>query len=102
MEYYEQVFPTFIRGVDFVGYRFFFDYTLLRKSTCKNFLLMNTMKNMLKERWIKMKDYGRVRSTVNPKPMVIDEFSVYGFIKTLLKSVKMLVKKMNSLAMNMT
>jgi len=32
-----QVFPTFIRGVDFVGYRFFFDYTLLRKSTCKNF-----------------------------------------------------------------
>ena len=49
-----------------------------------------------------MKDYGRVRSTVNPKPMVIDEFSVYGFIKTLLKSVKMLVKKMNSLAMNMT
>lgn len=35
------------------------------------------MKNMLKERWIKMKDYGRVRSTVNPKPMVIDEFSVW-------------------------
>ena len=32
-----QVFPTFIRGVDYVGYRFFFDYTLLRKSTCKNF-----------------------------------------------------------------
>ena len=32
-----QVFPTYIRGVDFVGYRFFFDYTLLRKSTCKNF-----------------------------------------------------------------
>lgn len=24
-----------------------------------------------------MKDYGRVRSTVNPKPMVIDEFSVW-------------------------
>ena len=35
------------------------------------------MKNMLKERWIKMKDYGRVRSTVSPKPMVIDEFSVW-------------------------
>jgi hypothetical protein len=32
---------------------------------------------MLKERWIKMKDYGRVRSTINPKPMVIDEFSVW-------------------------
>ena len=29
-----QVFPTFTRGLDFVGYRFFRDYTLLRKSTC--------------------------------------------------------------------
>ena len=24
-----------------------------------------------------MKDYGRVRSTVSPKPMIIDEFSVW-------------------------
>lgn len=32
-----QVFPTAIRGVDFVGYRFFFGYKLLRKSTCKKF-----------------------------------------------------------------
>lgn len=31
-----QVFPTFVRGVDFVGYRTFKDYTLLRKSTCKD------------------------------------------------------------------
>lgn len=28
-----QIFPTFIRGVDFVGYRIFRHYTLLRKST---------------------------------------------------------------------
>lgn len=32
-----QVFPTFVRGVDFVGYRHFGDYVLLRKSTAKNF-----------------------------------------------------------------
>jgi len=32
-----QVFPTDIRGIDFVGYRHFYDYKLLRKSTCKNF-----------------------------------------------------------------
>lgn len=32
-----QIFPTNKRGVDFVGYRFFFDFTLLRKSTCKRF-----------------------------------------------------------------
>lgn len=32
-----QVFPTKVRGIDFVGYRFFGEYTLLRKSTCKTF-----------------------------------------------------------------
>lgn len=31
-----QVFPTYIRGVDFVGYRSFGDFTLLRKGTKKN------------------------------------------------------------------
>lgn len=36
-----QVFPTYKRGVDFLGYRCFGDYILLRKSTCKN------MKNRL-------------------------------------------------------
>lgn len=32
-----QIFPSFIRGIDFVGYRIFKDYTLLRKSTCIEF-----------------------------------------------------------------
>jgi len=32
-----QVFPTFVRGLDFVGYRFFQSYTLLRKTTCQQF-----------------------------------------------------------------
>ncbi|WP_278382331.1 RNA-directed DNA polymerase [Clostridium tyrobutyricum] len=31
-----QVFPTKVRGIDFVGYRYFVDYILLRKSTAKN------------------------------------------------------------------
>lgn len=31
-----QIFPTKVRGVDFVGYRFFGEYTLLRKSTAIN------------------------------------------------------------------
>lgn len=30
-----QIFPSFVRGIDFVGYRIFKDYTLLRKSTCQ-------------------------------------------------------------------
>jgi RNA-directed DNA polymerase len=32
-----QVFPTYVRGIDFVGYRSFLNFALLRKSTCKNF-----------------------------------------------------------------
>ncbi|MDL2301341.1 RNA-directed DNA polymerase [Lachnospiraceae bacterium OttesenSCG-928-D06] len=32
-----QIFPSFIRGIDFVGYRIFKEYTLLRKSTCQEF-----------------------------------------------------------------
>lgn len=32
-----QVFPTEVRGIDFIGYRMFPDYTLLRKSTAKNY-----------------------------------------------------------------
>lgn len=31
-----QIFPSFIRGVDFVGYRIFRNYTLLRKTTCQD------------------------------------------------------------------
>lgn len=32
-----QVFPTGIRGVDYVGYRHFYNFKLLRKSTCKKY-----------------------------------------------------------------
>jgi retron-type reverse transcriptase len=32
-----QIFPTAIRGVDFVGYRHFYGFKLLRKTTAKNF-----------------------------------------------------------------
>jgi len=32
-----QVFPVAVRGIDFLGYRFFHDYTLLRKSTATRF-----------------------------------------------------------------
>ena len=32
-----QVFPTKVRGIDFVGYRHFYKYKLLRKSTCNKY-----------------------------------------------------------------
>lgn len=44
-----QVFPTNIRGVDFVGYRTFVGYTLLRKRTYKRF----------KRRMLTIKKHGR-------------------------------------------
>lgn len=31
-----QVFPTYARGIDYLGYRSFLGYTLLRKSTCQS------------------------------------------------------------------
>lgn len=42
-----QVFPTRIRGLDFIGYRFFDNYILLRKSTCKNLKIKT--RNILKQ-----------------------------------------------------
>lgn len=47
-----QIFPVDARGVDFVGYRFFHGYTLLRKSTCKR------MKAKLKSVDWKVSEYG--------------------------------------------
>jgi len=32
-----QIFPTYVRGIDYVGYRIFLNFSLLRKSTCKQF-----------------------------------------------------------------
>jgi RNA-directed DNA polymerase len=43
-----QVFPTAVRGVDFVGYRTFYSYTLLRKSTKKR--LKRASKKLLSQK----------------------------------------------------
>lgn len=42
-----QVFPTRVRGVDFVGYRHFGDYILLRKSTAKS--MKKKLRKLLKK-----------------------------------------------------
>ena len=42
-----QVFPTAIRGIDFVGYRHFIDYVLLRKTTAKN--MKRKLRKLLKK-----------------------------------------------------
>ena len=55
-----QVFPTRIRGIDFVGYRFFGDYALLRKSTCKKF--KRKMNKISKKEFISYDDYCSINS----------------------------------------
>ncbi|QNM12395.1 reverse transcriptase [Absiella sp. AM27-20] len=52
-----QVFPTNIRGVDFLGYRVFKDFVLLRKSTAKN--LKRKMRSVKR----KIENGGRISYT---------------------------------------
>lgn len=60
-----QVFPTFVRGVDFVGYRTFLNFKLLRKSTCKDFKKKMVMinwkrlfgKSMTHSEWCSVNSY---------------------------------------------
>lgn len=49
-----QIFPSRVRGIDFVGYRHFGDYVLLRKSTSKR--LIRKMRNIMK----KLKNGGKL------------------------------------------
>jgi RNA-directed DNA polymerase len=55
-----QVFPTNIRGVDFLGYRIFKDYTLLRKSTCTR--LKRKMKYLSKKNNLNESDLCSIQS----------------------------------------
>lgn len=55
-----QVFPTYVRGVDFVGYRSFGDYTLLRKTTAKR--LKRKMALIRKRPYIKPTDLNSIMS----------------------------------------
>lgn len=59
-----QVFPTMIRGIDFVGYRHFYGYKLLRKTTCKRYKKkMVFLKKMIKQGYkIEYSDYCMVNS----------------------------------------
>jgi len=59
-----QVFPTYIRGIDFVGYRCFLNYKLLRKSTCKNFKRKMTTihKKMMEGRELNYSEWCSINS----------------------------------------
>ena len=59
-----QIFPTAVRGIDFVGYRHFYDFKLLRKSSCKRFKKkMNAVRKVVNQnKPITFKDYCAVNS----------------------------------------
>ncbi len=55
-----QVFPTYTRGIDFIGYRIFQNYSLLRKSTAKNFKIK--MKKFNKQNELTKSDISSIFS----------------------------------------
>ena len=55
-----QVFPTRVRGIDFLGYRFFGDYTLLRKDIAKKF--KRKMRDIAKKDRLSFHDYTSINS----------------------------------------
>lgn len=59
-----QIFPTGIRGVDFVGYRHFYGYKLLRKKTCKRFKrsLMKLLRKIKKGLQMSFKEWCSANS----------------------------------------
>ncbi|GBR74577.1 phage reverse transcriptase [Candidatus Termititenax aidoneus] len=50
-----QIFPVSVRGVDFVGYRHFPKFKLLRKNTCKRF--KKIIMKAIKQKFISLHDY---------------------------------------------
>lgn len=59
-----QVFPTGIRGVDFVGYRHFYGYKLLRKTTAKRYKrkMLDIKKKKAKKRKLSKSDLHSISS----------------------------------------
>lgn len=57
-----QVFPTNIRGIDFLGYRFFHDFTLLRKSIVIRF--KNKIKN-IKKNYLEMSETNTINGIMS-------------------------------------
>jgi len=78
-----QVFPTYVRGIDFLGYRSFGNRTLLRKSTASRFkkVMLKILSDGLDDKaqrtiasyegWLKWCDsFGLIRKYLEPLPEV--------------------------------
>ena len=86
-----QIFPTFIRGIDFVGYRHFGDYVLLRKSTAKS--LKRKMTRLLKRcKQGKQMTYGEWCS-VNSYDGWVIHCDGYNLSEKFIKPLKLYVEK---------
>lgn len=81
-----QIFPTFKRGIDFLGYRLFGDYTLLRKKIAK--AIKNKVKTINK-RGVKKNDINSIMSYMG----WLKHCNSYNFIKKYMKPTIKKVKK---------
>lgn len=59
-----QIFPTGVRGIDFVGYRHFYNFQLLRKGTYKRFRrkMLKIKRKMKKQKPVNLKDWSAFNS----------------------------------------
>lgn len=100
-----QVFPTFIRGIDYLGFRFFDNFILMRKTIKKPIIkLLNkkaTYKRLLKYNsyfgWIKATDsYNFIRVHIS-KEIIYDYQKICDKvkIKNILDRIKIKEKKLN-------
>lgn len=81
-----QIFPTFERGIDFLGYRLFGDYTLLRKKIAK--AIKNKVKTINK-RGVKKNDINSIMSYMG----WLTHCNSYNFVKKYMEPTIKKVKK---------
>lgn len=93
-----QVFPVDIRGIDYVGYRFFRDYTILRKSIYKNAKksFENNSKNKMSYYgWCKYANVGNFVSKYNLDKKSIEERKLINYKIKMMNKYNILLKNVS-------
>lgn len=81
-----QIFPTYVRGVDFLGYRLFGDYTLLRKKIVKS---IKAKVKTINKRGVKINDINSIMSYMG----WLTHCNSYNFVKKYMEPTIKKVKK---------
>ena len=90
-----QVFPVSIRGIDFVGYRHFHNYRLLRKSICKRFKFKanRVIDKYTKNHNIGKRDFWSINSHIGWLTWCDSYHLLERYIKPLYKELKRFYNK---------